>query len=52
MTADAIFAKWDSWLSTVHQEVQGLLVNRHIFREVQAIIQANPKIQLASSFYE
>ena len=50
MTADAIFAKWDSWLSTIHRE--GFLVNRHIFREVQAIIQANPKIQLASSFYE
>ena len=25
---------------------------RHIFREVQAIIQTNPEIQLASSFYE
>lgn len=52
VTADAIFSKWDGWLSTIHREVQGLLVNRHIFREVQAIIQANPKIQLASSFYE
>lgn len=52
VTADAIFAKWDGWLSTIHGEIQGLLVNRHIFREVQAIIQANPKIQLASSFYQ
>lgn len=52
MTADAIFAKWDGWLSTIDGEIQGLLVNRHIFREVQAIIQANPKIQLASSFYQ
>jgi hypothetical protein len=52
VTADAMFAKWDGWLSTIHEQVRGLLVNRHIFREVQAIIQENPKIQLASSFYE
>jgi hypothetical protein len=45
-------AGWDVWLSTIHDELQGLLVNRHIFREVQGIIQANPKIQLASSFYQ
>lgn len=52
MDANALFAKWDGWLTTVHSDVLGLLINRYIFREVQAIIQANPKVQLESSFYE
>lgn len=52
MTPDELFARWDAWLETIHTDVRGLLVNRHIFRDVHAIIQANPKIQLASSFYE
>jgi len=52
MDQDHRFNVWNEWLTTIHADVQGLLINRHIFREVQQIIQTNPKIQLASSFYE
>jgi len=49
---DDQFAKWNKWLDKIYADIQGLLVNRHIFREVQKTIQANPKIQIGSSFYE
>ena len=49
---DAVFAEWDGWLETIKNDVTNLSVNRHIFREVQKIVEANPRIHLASSFYE
>ncbi|PJB21427.1 MAG: hypothetical protein CO114_05370 [Euryarchaeota archaeon CG_4_9_14_3_um_filter_38_12] len=52
MSHDTQFEKWNKWLDTIYSDVQGLLVNRYIYQEVQKIIQANPKIQVESSFYE
>src|SRR2546427_422542 len=52
MTGDARFEQWVKWLETIYQDIQGLLTSRHIYREVQAIIAANPKIHQSSSFYE
>ena len=52
MTNDNQFKKWNKWLDTIFADIQGLLVNRYIFWEVQKIIQANPKIQMGSLFYE
>ena len=49
---DAVFAEWDGWLETIKNDVTNLSVNRHIFREVQKIVEANPRIHLASDFYE
>ncbi len=46
------FRKWNRWLDVIYADIQSLLVNRHIFQEVQAIIKANPKLQVPSSFYE
>lgn len=51
MSDDAVFAKWDKWLSTIYDDVQQLLVNRHIVREVQEIIRSNPSIQSDDTFY-
>ena len=51
MSDDLRFAKWDKWLETVKTEVTSLVVNRHIFWEVQKMIEANSKIQKPSSFY-
>ena len=42
----------NNWLSKIYDDIQGLLVNRHIFQEVQQIIRSNPRIHLASSFYD
>lgn len=49
---DQLFEKWNQWLEIIRNDVTSLSVSRHIFWEVQNIIKANPKIQLASSFYE
>ncbi len=52
MTDDEVFKLWDGWLDKIYSEIQGLLVLRHVFREVQAIIKANVRIQKPSSFYK
>lgn len=52
MDEDALYELWNEWLSTILTDVRGLLINRHIFQEVQRIIRSNAKIQLESSFYE
>ena len=49
---DQRFEKWNQWLEIIRIDVTNLSVSRHIFWEVQNIIKANAKIQLASSFYE
>jgi hypothetical protein len=49
---DVVFAEWDGWLETIKNDVTNLSVNRHIFREVQKIVETNPTIHLASDFYE
>lgn len=46
------FEKWDRWLNDIEYEVTDLLRYRHIFHEVNAIVNSNPKIQKPSSFYE
>lgn len=52
MSYDTQFEKWNKWLDAIYNDVQGLLVDRYIYQEVQKIIRANPKIQVESSFYE
>ena len=46
------FQKWDGWVEPIYEEIQGILIHRHVFKEVQEIIKANPKIQKPSSFYQ
>lgn len=48
---DALFNKWNGWLETIKKDTINLFINRHIFWEVQKIIEANPKIHLPSTFY-
>lgn len=50
--SDAAFNRWNAMLEKIKNEVTRLLVNRHIFWEVQEIIKANTRIQKPSSFYE
>ena len=43
--------EWLTWLETIHDEIQGLVVDANMFWEVQDIIRSNPRIQKPSAFY-
>lgn len=48
---DQKYQKWRKWINAIYEELQGALIQRHIFWEVQKIIKSNPKIQTPSAFY-
>ena len=48
---DPRLAKWIRWFDVIRIDVQRLLINQHMFREVQKIIANNKRIQKPSSFY-
>jgi hypothetical protein len=52
MTDDERWKLWNQWLETILEDVQTALIYRRIFREVRAMIDSNPRIQKASSFYD
>jgi hypothetical protein len=52
MNQEQIFERWQAWIKIISDEIQGLLINRYIFWEVQKIIKSNPKIQIGSAFYD
>ena len=52
MTEEQRFARWRDWLKIIRKDVQGLVISRHIFWEVQKIIKDNPLVQKPSSFYQ
>lgn len=52
MTDDERFKKWGEWIMVIHNHVENAILSRHIRQEVAAIIDANPRIQRHSSFYE
>lgn len=43
--------KWTRWFETVTDEIKRLLYYKHIFWEVQTIINSNSELQRPSSFY-
>ncbi|CAN5240967.1 hypothetical protein BH18GEM1_BH18GEM1_08150 [soil metagenome] len=43
--------KWQQWIQTIEEDVRGLLIQAHIFHEIQDIIRANPALDQPSSFY-
>ena len=50
---DQRYDKWKTWIDPIFKETQGVLIQRHIFVEVQGIIQANQDIrETPSSFWE
>ena len=46
------FQKWAIWIQTILRDVQGTLLNHYVFREVQAIVAANPSLHQTSAFYD
>lgn len=52
MNNDDLFNRWNAWLEVIYDDVQGLLINRYIYQEVQEIVHSNPKIQKESAYYE
>jgi hypothetical protein len=49
---DQRLAKWIRWFEEIRNDVQKLLINRHIFSEVQKIVAKNKRIHKPSSFYQ
>jgi len=49
---DDRFNTWNKWIDVILFEITKLSIDRHIFWEVQDIINNNPKIQKPSSFYD
>jgi hypothetical protein len=43
--------RWCVWIDDVLKQVSDLAMFRHVFREIQAIVAANPDIQQPSHFY-
>jgi hypothetical protein len=52
MTDDERFKRWGEWIIVIHEDVENAILNRHIRQEVAAVIDANPRIQRPSAFYE
>lgn len=52
MTDDERWKQWTEWLETILEYVRTALIYRRIFHEVRAMIDSNPRIQKASSFYD
>lgn len=46
-----LFKEWDGWLSTIYTDLQQTFVNRYVFRETMAVVEANLKIQIDDTFY-
>ncbi|MGY6216963.1 hypothetical protein ACW73L_17540 [Methylolobus aquaticus] len=44
-------AKWIRWLDVLKEEIQLLVISKHIFWSVQELIRDNPNIQIGSDFY-
>jgi hypothetical protein len=49
---DQDFNRLNQWLENIHTNVEQLLIKRYILREVDKIIQTNPRIHKPSSFYQ
>ena len=52
MTDEERFKMWGEWIMVIHHDVESAVLNRYIRQEVAAIIDANPRIQRPSAFYE
>ncbi|MDP3798839.1 MAG: hypothetical protein Q8R06_17120 [Polaromonas sp.] len=49
---DPRLQKWLRWLEVIKLQVQDLVMAKHTFHEVQAIIRDNPALHQANSFYK
>jgi hypothetical protein len=52
MTDDERFERWGKWIIEIYEELEQSLVNGYIRRGVRKIIDANPRIQRPSAFYD
>jgi|ERR1044072_171542 hypothetical protein len=48
--ANDLYQKWSNWIDILDTEILNLYTQRHIFREVQDILRANPKVQSPDDF--
>jgi hypothetical protein len=47
-----LIVKMIQWMKKIENEVNRLIIDQHIYQEVQKIVNANAKIQKPSSYYE
>ena len=47
-----MYQRWKRWFDQIGRDITELVVHRHVYREVYEIINANPGLQVASSFYD
>ena len=52
MTDDEQFTEWDKWLEHVGKYVENLVIGRHVYEEVRALVRENPSLHKPSSFYD
>ena len=45
------FLKWKSWLETILEEVQELLIRKEIYQDLIEIINGNPNLHKPSAFW-
>ncbi len=51
MTEEERFTAWTVWVRKIAGNVQDLLERRSIFREVQRLVDANPRLQTPNVFF-
>lgn len=44
MTDDEQFAEWHKWLEQVRKDVENLVIGRHVYEEVRALVRENPSL--------
>jgi hypothetical protein len=52
MTDDEHFGEWDLWLDRVRKDIENVVIGRHVYEEVEALVRENPSLHQPSSFYD
>ncbi len=47
----SVYLRWKRWLRCIYDEIVEMALDRHVYREVQAMIASNPELQVPSVFY-
>lgn len=48
---DQKLEKWIRWIRVIQEDIQPLVIAKDVFRSIQDLIKANPKIQKPTLFY-
>jgi hypothetical protein len=51
MDENRLFKKWNDWLSIIHTDIQWLLTNYYIYKEIHEIVKKNENIQKNNAIF-